>query len=325
MEFAAPLYGLLIVPVGLVLLLTLRGERARNNRLRNFAEPHLLHRLLPTESRTSKTARLILPAMAMVLLVIAIMRPQWGLVNEERSTSGLDVVFAIDLSRSMLADDLTPSRLIVAKQLVTRALATLPSDRVGIIGFAGTAFPVCPLTSDHEMVTRILGDLGVGTLPRGGSSLAAMLKEAKRAFRNTPPGGRMLIVVSDGEDHDGDVAPALAELREAGVTIIAVPVGTVSGGLMPLPDGNFVKDKAGAVVKSKMNMETLSVLDPAALVADAEGSGLVERIAASRRALHETGRKEQRRRLAERYYLPLAGALILWCLGAALPVRRATS
>lgn len=322
MEFATPLYGLLALPVALILLLKLRGERNRRNDLRRFAEPHLLERLVKPEGATRKTSRLLLPTLVMLLLVVALMRPQWGVIEEERSTSGLDILFAIDLSRSMLADDLSPTRLAVARKAVYKALESMPGDRAGIVGFAGTAFLVCPLTSDREMLTRVLEELGTGTLPKGGSSIASALKEAKRGFRGTAPGGRILVLLSDGEDHVGEIGPALADLRTEGVTVLASVVGTLSGGLMPLPDGTFVKDRQGAVVKSRTDIAALKLIDPSASAISADGSGLGARIAAIRTTSRETVRKERRHRLAEHYGIPLSAALFIWCLGMACPGRR---
>jgi len=320
MEFAVPAYGLLALPVVLILLLRLRSERKREEDLGRFAEPHLLRGL--TGARLGIVSRLLLLALVMLLLVAALMRPQWGLGEEESKNSGLDVIFAIDLSRSMLADDLSPSRLANAKRVVAKALNSLGADRVGIIGFAGTAFTLCPPTSDHEMVSRVLDDLGTGTLPKGGSSLASALEEASRAFRGTATGGRLLVLLSDGEDHGGEIDRALAGLRREGVVVLAVLAGTSTGGLMPLPDGSFVKDRQGAVVKSRADILVLKRIDPSATVLSAHVSGLEGRIAASRASLRETVRKEVRHRLAERYYVPLAVALVILCLGMLLPGGR---
>lgn len=321
MEFAAPLYGWLAVPVLLTLLLVRRGERKRAEALRRFAEPRLRQRLLGPEGRVGQLRRRYLPILIMLLLVAALMRPQWGVIEEERSTSGIDVLFAIDLSRSMLADDLAPSRLAVARQAVARVLAAMPEDRVGLIGFAGSAFLLCPLTSDRAMPTRILAELTTDTLPKGGSSVAAALREAARAFRGAARGGRLLVLLSDGEDHGGEIGQALADLGKEGVAVLAAAVGTPEGGLMPLPDGNFVKDRRGRVVKSRALPETLRLLDPAATTLSADGANLGARIADARKGLSATARKGQKRRLAERFQIPLGAALLLWGLGVACSGR----
>lgn len=322
MEFAAPLYGLLVIPVLLVLLSRLRTERKRTEDLCRFAEPHLLPGLLGRQGRPGPLARLLLPALTMLLLVAALMRPQWGIVEEEHGRTGIDLLFVIDLSRSMLADDLPPSRLAVAKRAVARAVASAPADRIGIVGFAGSAFTVCPFTTDQQMALRMLDELGTDTLPKGGSSLVAALGEAGKAFRGTPPGGRLLVLVSDGEDHAGGIDPALAELRRQGVVTLAALVGTPAGGLMPLPDGTFVKGKDGAVVKSRADLASLKLIDPSAAPVNADGSGLSERMMELRTTLRHTEQKQRRQRLAERYAVPLSAALLFSCLGLFLSGRR---
>lgn len=322
MEFAAPIYGLLVIPVLLVLLFRLRAERRREEDLRRFAEPHLLPGLLGRQGRPGPLARLLLPALTMLLLVVALMRPQWGIVEEEHASSGIDLLFAIDLSRSMLADDLSPSRLAVAKRAVALAVASAPADRIGIVGFAGSAFTVCPFTTDRQMALRMLDELGTGTLPKGGSSLALALSEAGKAFRGTTPGGRLLVLVSDGEDHAGGIDSALAELRRQGVAVLAALAGTPAGGLMPLPDGTFIKGRDGAVVKSRADLASLKLIDPSAAPVNADGSGLSERMTQLRAALRQTEQKQRRQRLAERYAVPLSAALLISCLGMLLQGRR---
>jgi Ca-activated chloride channel family protein len=318
MEFAAPLNALLAIPVALVFLLRLRGERRRAALLARFAELHLLRRLVRPQHRWARAASFGIPTLVLFLLVLALMRPQWGVVEEERSQSGIDLVFALDLSRSMLADDLPPSRLAVAKRAVAETLASLTADRVGIVAFAGTAFLVCPLTSDHELAGRILADLGTETLPRGGSSLASALREGIRALRGSASGGKVLVVLSDGEDHAGGIDEAVAELQKEGVTVLGFVIGTASGALMPLGDGRFVKDGGGAVVKSRGDLTTLRRIDPAA-VPLTDATAAAGRIARLRASLRESRKTERRRHLAERFYLPLGCALFLWSGALLLP------
>jgi len=315
MDFAAPLYGWLFLPATAILLVTLWGERNRARALQRFAEAHLLVKLVPPEKPVCRVMRLLRPYLAMLLLILALMQPQWGIVEEAHVSTGLDILFAVDLSRSMLADDLAPSRLAVAKAAVAKVLAAVPDDRVGIIGFAGTAFLLCPLTSDRAIFEQVLAELGTDTLPRRGSALAAALGEAGRAFRGTGQDGRLLVLVSDGEDHGGGIAPAAARLRAAGVTLIPVVAGTAGGGVMPLADGSFVRDRSGAVVKSLASIDNLRQIDPLAIALDADGAAIRERLAQVRSTATATVRKERRHSLVERYQLPLAAALLLWCSG----------
>jgi len=255
----------------------------------------------------------LLTACACLLVIAALCRPQWGAETLPQQTRGLDILIALDVSRSMLADDLHPTRLAVAKQAIAGLLPQLQGDRIGLIAFAGSAFQVCPLTVDYASFGAVLADTGVDSIPLGGSSLAAALSEAGRAFAGSVGGGRVLIVVSDGEDFGSDAAAAGAALRNAGVAIYGVAAGTPSGGLIPLPDGEFLRDRSGAIVRTRLQPATLQAI---------AGGGRVVGLAADAKALDTLyatelrGRESReirstRTRLAERFQFPLALALLL--------------
>jgi Ca-activated chloride channel family protein len=222
----------------------------------------------------------------------------------------------------MRAEDIEPTRLAAAKSAINKLLDTLSGDRIGIIAFSGTAFTVCPLTTDYSIARQIVNDLAPESLPYGGSALATVFQEAQRSFRVTKNGGRVLIVVSDGEDHAGNIASALQILQETGVTVLAAIAGTESGGLMPLPVGGYVKDQNGAVVKSHASRTVMVAIDPEAVTLGREGNGLELLLQRARSVGSVTEHKEQRQRLAERFQLPLAGALLLLsvatCVGKGL-------
>ena len=314
MEFADPAYGWIAVLAVIVFLLALRSERCRQEDLRRLAEPKLLNRLAPNEPTSWRWRRLLLQLFGTLFLVAALMRPQWGVVEEVHSVVGLDIVVALDVSRSMLADDLSPNRLAVAKKSVARLLDTAAGDRIGLLAFAGSAFLVCPLTTDYAICRQMLDELSPDSIPKGGSSIAAALVEAERAFRGTPPGGRVLILVSDGEDHSGEIAPALDLLRRSGVTIIAALAGTTDGGLIPLPGGTFVKNRGGAVVKSHAHLAELQKLTTHTVELDAAGSALQPVLVTVRAGSHESDHRQKRQKLADRFQYPLAASLFLFAL-----------
>jgi Ca-activated chloride channel family protein len=313
MEFAAPVYGWLALPVAIIFLLALRGERLRKIDLRRLAEPRLLECLLPLEP-SGWSRRTLLPAIVMLFLVAALMRPQWGVIEEVQSVAGLDIIVALDVSRSMLADDLSPSRLAVARKAVAELLNHATGDRIGLLAFAGSAFLVCPLTSDYSIALQMLDELGPESIPKGGSSLAVALYEAQRAFHGTAPRGRLLVLVSDGEDHAGEIAPALDRLRRDGVTIIVAQAGTMEGGLIPLPGGAFVKDRSGAVVKSRANHAALQMLAPDVVSLGPDGSGLKPLVEQARAGKQESARLQRRQKHTEQYQYPLAVACFLYAI-----------
>jgi len=319
MEFASPGYGWLAIPIAALLLIEYERQRRKGAALQRFAKPHLVGRLLPAEARWRQAMRCFSPFLVMLLLMLTLMRPHWGAIEDQQTTTGLDIVIALDVSKSMLADDQPPSRLVNASKAVERLLDKLTGDRVGLIAFAGSAFQLCPLTSDYAIVRQLLEEFGPDTMPQGGSSIASALSEARRAFRGTPPESRVLIVVSDGEDHAGGIEVEMEKLRNQGVAVFAVLAGTAAGGVMPLPGGRFVRDREGLVVMSRASLATLERIDPAPAVIAADGSGLAGLLERARAEATATARKERRWRLAERYQLPLALALLFW--GAELMFR----
>lgn len=255
---------------------------------------------------------------ASLLLVLALCGPQWGMVAQERRSQGLDILIALDTSRSMLADDLGPSRLAAAKEAVAALAAGLRGDRIGLLAFAGSAFLVCPLTSDYGAFNAALAETGVDSIPLGGSSLAAALEEAKVAFAGTKGEGRVLIVISDGEDHGSGYTGAARLLKESGVKLYVVAAGTPGGGLIPLRQGEFLRDRDGALVKSRLQRGPLSAVAVAAggrlLDLGAGGSALAALYRQDLASLERAAFSSTRVRLEERYQIPLALALLLLVL-----------
>jgi Ca-activated chloride channel family protein len=255
-----------------------------------------------------------LPAAAFLLIVAALCRPQWGLITLPQPSTGLNILVALDVSRSMLAEDLQPTRLAAAKDAVTGLLSQLQGDRIGLIAFAGSAFLVCPLTSDYGTFAAMLADAGPDTLPLGGTSLGSVISEARRVFAANQGSSNTLIVVSDGEDHGGDLG-SVAGLRDAGITVHGLAAGTPAGSVIRLADGQFVRNRQGTLVRTRLQTEALQQLAAA-------GGGRVFDLAADPKALETLYRNElaasekqesssTRQQLAERFQFPLALALLL--------------
>lgn len=310
MIWAAPAYAwlcLLLVPAALLRRRAVRRRCQDLDRLGGDA---------PAARRPTfgQVLGLLVPAAAFLLVVAALCRPQWGVVTLPRQGVGLNLLVALDVSRSMLADDLPPTRLAAAKQAVTGLLSQLQGERIGLIAFAGTAFLVCPPTSDYDTVARVLAEVGPDSFPVGGTSLAGVVGEARRVFAGNQDARNALIVVSDGEDHGGALGAA-AKLGGAGITVHSLAVGTPAGGLIRLPDGEFLKSRQGAIVKTRLQVEALRE------IATVNGGRLLD-LAADPQALAALYRTElvaqerqdpagTRELPAERFQLPLALALLL--------------
>ena len=249
------LAGLVLVPALVAFLVW--AARWRRRDLARFVAASLLPAVAPHLDPRRRRLRAALLVAAVAALVLALAGPQWGFRWQEVRREGIDLMVAIDTSRSMLANDVKPNRLARAKLAVRGLVEELRGDRVGLIAFAGTAFLQCPLTLDYGVFTQSLDVVEVGLIPKGGTSLAAAIDAALAAFEGRQGQNQALILITDGEDHEGDVAEAAARAAERGVKIYTVGLGTPEGELIPQESGGFLKDREGQVVKSRLDEETL--------------------------------------------------------------------
>lgn len=262
MRFVEPdyFYWLLVVPLviagGVVALIRRRRAGAR------VADDHLLVRLAPETSPEREILRLVLTVLALVGLVIALARPQFGTHSRLVKRRGVDVVVALDVSKSMLARDVRAgNRLKRAKMEVSGLIDRLQGDRIGLVAFSGAAFVQCPLTSDYAAAKLFLRAMKAGSVPVGGTNFSEALRAARNMFVNARGGSRskVAVVISDGEDHEGGYEEEVEKLRELGVTIHAVGIGTQIGELIPDKEGQYLREKGKAVV-SRLQEGTLRAL-----------------------------------------------------------------
>lgn len=262
----------------------------------------------------------------LALCIIALARPQWGVVEEQVFDQSREVLIAVDLSRSMLAQDVKPSRLERSQLLITSLLDGLKGERVGLVLFAGTAFLQSPLSADYEILREFLPALKPDYLPEGGSNYKAMLETSMQAF-GTSTADRYLIVLSDGESTEEGWKELGDALKNKGIRVIGLGIGTAQGSFIPDEGGSFVKDERGAVVMSRLNSATLQQLAQTTGGAYTDASAWVD-LAALLRKTVEAGRKgefseKNTARLIERYQWFLAPGLLLLCISfwAEFPVR----
>ncbi|HLP09507.1 MAG TPA: VWA domain-containing protein [Opitutaceae bacterium] len=253
--------------------------------------------------------------LGLALLIVALARPQWGKIEEHVFDQSREVLLALDLSRSMLANDVKPTRLARARLLVESLLDRLKGERVGLVVFSGTAFLQCPLSPDYEVLREFLPALNPDYLPEGGTDYARLLKTSLDAFSNEAGADRYLIILSDGEALTDDWRAQLDSLTKRGIRIVALGIGTQAGSIVPAKDGGFVKDERGAVVMSKLNPTTLQQLASATGGAYAEASGWLDLPSLLQQTVErgKQGAMLQRKtvRLGERFQWFLAPALLL--------------
>ena len=325
MRFEHPnlLWLLLVIPPALMAFFWW-AMRARQSLLAQFIEARLLSALTVGISPARKKIRFGCLILAVALLLVALARPQHGFDLQEVEQRGLDIVVAVDTSKSMLATDIAPDRLERAKLAALELMQTAGTDRLGLVAFAGDAFLECPLTIDNTAFQQCVQALDVNSLPEGGTDIAAAIKTALTAFKE---GDRykVLVLLTDGEDNVNDAAAleAARDAAKAGLTIFTIGIGTAEGALL---NPNLVRDPEGNAVKSHLNEALLQQMAGAA-----GGFYLPLRGANTMDVLYERGlvplpKSEGRERLIKRYHeqyhWPLAAAILLLLAELFLPERR---
>lgn len=329
MKFHSPHLLWLLVP----LVLLFSWELARRATSAAAAWPKIarawagaFHVALGARHSTAETRPRIWLWFGLALCLISLARPQWGVVEEQVFDQSREVLIAVDLSRSMLAQDVKPSRLDRAKLLITSLLDGLKGERVGLVLFAGTSFLQSPLSADYEILREFLPALKPEFLPEGGSNYKAMLETSIQAF-GTSTADRYLIILSDGESTEEGWKELGESLKNKGIRVIGLGIGTAQGSFIPDGGGAFVKDDRGAVVLSRLNSSTLQNLAQTTGGAYTDASNWID-LAALLRKTVEAGKKgefseKNTARLIERYQWFLAPGLLLLFLSfwSEFPVR----
>jgi len=304
--------------------------RKRQQLIGQFVQSRLLAQLTVGVSVRRQKLRLLLVVLAVGLVFLALARPQYGFRWEEVKQRGLDIVVAIDTSRSMLAADVAPNRLTRAKLAALDLLRVARHDRLALVSFAGTAFLQCPLTLDDEAFRQSLAALDVGIIPQGGTALAEAIETALSAFKDGQQNEKALLLLSDGEDHEGGAVEAAERAAKAGLRIFTIGIGTAEGDRLRVKDEGgqtgYVQDESGQTVTSRLNEETLRKIAKAGKgeYVLLRGANQIELLYRSRLGL--LAKSDLATRLAQQYYeqyqWPLGLAVVLLVLETFLPERR---
>jgi len=256
-QFQAPEYFYILLLLPAVLLLFAFYLRWRKKAQRAFAESPLLQKLVPERSFNKPVLKLVLSLLIISLLSLALVNPQVGTSLETVKRKGVDIVFAIDVSKSMLAEDIQPNRLERAKLTVSRTLDELVGDRVGIITYAGRAYPQLPITTDYGAARLFLSNISTDLIPSQGTAIGEAIELASNYFDDEDQKNRLLIILSDGEDHEAGIEDALALAKENNITIYGVGLGTARGGPIPVTRNGqrvgYKKNRTGDVVITQLN------------------------------------------------------------------------
>ncbi len=331
MTFAQPLalFGLLLIPVLLAFLAWAR--RRRQAALGRLGSPALVAALAGTVNQRGRRVAARLWIVAIALVVLALARPAWGSQSEAVRQQGIQVMVALDVSDSMLAEDIKPSRLERAKLEIADLMSRLDGDEVGLVLFSGAAFIQFPLTSDYDVARTFLDGARPGVISRGGTVIGEAIRTALTGFDQRRPGQKVIVLYTDGEDPDSDAAAAAAEARDQGVLVYTVGLGTPEGAPIPVqgPDGTrsgVKRDQSGQVVMSKLDATGLERITERgggrhfqAGVAGGGFDSLVAELAGLQAGETESRMEVQQ---VERFQLALGAAVLLLIAIELIPDRR---
>jgi len=327
---AAYIFWLIIALVGFFF----RVNARRKKLLEDFADKNLLPTLIASVDIRKYRLKQVLIIIVFSLAVFSLMRPQWGFKWQEIKRKGLDILIAVDVSKSMLAEDIKPNRLERTKLALADFVKYLKGDRIGLIAFAGSAFVQCPLTVDYSGFLLSAEALDINTIPKGGTSISSAIRQAIESYEGGLKKYKVLIIITDGEDHEGDPVKAAELAQKEGIKIFCIGIGTNEGELIPVTDesGNkaFLKDRSGAVVKSRLDEATLQK------IALATGGSYVRAGSKEfgldliyKEKLSEMEKRELETKMAkqyeERFQIPLVLAFLLLAVEFILSDRRKAS
>ncbi len=319
LTFGVPEWFWALIALPILALLFWRAERRGTRRIQEFVSGRLLPRLAGTVNRFRRWMKFALLLCALAFAIAALAQPRRGYTYDDTKRKGLDLILAVDTSRSMLSNDLQPNRLERVKLAAQDLVNELQGDRVGLIAFAGRAFLQAPLTIDYGAAVEAINDLDTNTIPEGGTNISEAISLAASTYGKSAVGNRALIIFTDGEELSGDAIRSAKAAADAGVRIFTVGVGTPEGSLIPISGENggtaFVKDSNGQVVKSKLDETRLREIAEATggiYLRLGNGPGTMKQLITQGLLKMKAGEIDARlaRRPIERYEWPLGAALV---------------
>jgi len=331
LKFAHPEWFYALWAVPLLALLMFWALRRRRAMLEKFASSALLHRLMPGFRAGRWKLKTVLWLIAFCLFVIALADPQIGTRLEEVKREGLDIIVALDLSQSMLAEDVAPNRLEKAKYEVGKLIDILEGDRIGLVAFSGIAHVQCPLTLDYAAARLFLRMMDHNLIPQPGTAIGDAIETAVKAFETKEEQNKVLILITDGEDHEGAPVEAAREAAEKGVIIYTIGIGRAEGVPIPVYDNRgrrsgYKKDRDGNVVTTRLDVNTLRE------IAVASGGEFYQSTTgdAELRAIYDEVNKLEKKELTSRQFaqyehrfqILLALGFLLIVLETMIPLKR---
>lgn len=252
-RFESPIYLYLLALIPLLVLIRFVAMRRRKKMLRRFGDMELLRQLMPDVSRLRPVVKFTLMLTALALLIIMLARPQMGTKISQEKRNGIETMIALDISNSMLAEDVAPSRLMKSKMLVENLVDNFTNDQLGLIVFAGNAFIQLPITSDYVSAKMFLQNISPSLIATQGTNISEAIRIAVNGFSQQEDVGRAIIVITDGEDHEGGAVEMAREAKKKGMRVFVLGVGSPKGSPIPTDDGGYLTDNTGSTVMSALN------------------------------------------------------------------------
>lgn len=260
-QLEQPIYFYLLFAIPAVIVLFSLVWIWKKRTQRKFAEDSLLKRLSPNQSFFKGILKVLVLCLALMCLSFALVNPKIGTKIENVKREGVDVVFALDVSKSMLAEDIAPNRIEKSKQLITQIINSLAGDRIGIIGYAGSAFPQVPITTDFSSAKLFLNSMNTDMVSSQGTAITEAITLSETYFDDEEQTNRVLFIISDGEDHEGNISDIAAQASEKGIRIFTIGVGTIGGAQIPIKRNGILqyykRDENNEVVITRLGEETL--------------------------------------------------------------------
>ncbi len=253
-RFESPIYLYLLVLIPLLALIRYLSYRNQKKRLRKFGEPSLLKALMPDVSRFRPSVKFWILQGALALLIVMLARPQMGTKINHEKRVGIETIIAMDISNSMRAEDIVPSRLDRSKMMVENLVDHFTNDKIGLIVFAGDAFVQLPITSDYVSAKMFLSSIDPSMMASQGTDIARAIEMASHSFTQEEGIGKAIVVITDGEDHEGGAVEAAEAAKKNGMRVYVLGVGSTQGAPIPVPGtGNYMQDNTGNTVMSALN------------------------------------------------------------------------
>lgn len=252
-RFESPAYLWLLWSIPVLAIIRFVCYKLRRKKLLRFGEMSLVNRLMPNVSKIRPSVKFWLSVAALALMIVMLARPQMGSKISHEERNGIETIIAMDISNSMLAEDVVPSRLQKSKMLVENLVDHFTNDKIGLVVFAGDAFVQLPITTDYVSAKMFLQDINPSLIQTQGTDIARSISLSMNSFTQQKGLGKAIILITDGEDHEGGALEAAKEAKKKGINVFILGVGSSKGAPIPLGNGDYMRDNAGNTVMTALN------------------------------------------------------------------------